>query len=172
VGCQQQGKNKHPNVWNAEADDSEWQVLKDVTEDFYLWQKTAPTCMKYIHVKGKYWNIVTWCLKGEIAEPERWPLLRNGSANTPIARQWPSLVMWSQQRETTETVFPMESVLRIFNEDQLHVLNSWESAVCSESMRVAWDGRQPARTWAWKKWNVSRWKQHDWEHSSVCCSDL
>jgi hypothetical protein len=47
-----------------------------------------------------------------------------------------------------------------------------ESAVCSESMRLAWDGRQPPRTWSRKQRNVRRWKQRDWEHRSVCDSDL
>jgi hypothetical protein len=33
-----------------------------------------------------------------------------------------------------------------------------EYAVCSESMRLAWDGRQPARTCAQKQRNVRCWK--------------
>jgi hypothetical protein len=45
---------KRPNVRNAEVDDFDRRVVKDVIEDFYLLQKVVPTCKKLLPcVKGK-----------------------------------------------------------------------------------------------------------------------
>jgi hypothetical protein len=45
---------KRPNVRNAEVDDFDRRVIKDVIEDFYLRQKVVPTCKKLLPcVKGK-----------------------------------------------------------------------------------------------------------------------
>jgi hypothetical protein len=41
---------KRPNVRNAEIDDFDRRVIKDVTEDFYLQQKVVPTCKKLLPV--------------------------------------------------------------------------------------------------------------------------
>jgi hypothetical protein len=44
---------KCPNVRNAEVDDCDRWVIKDVIEDFYSRQKVVPTCKELLSVKGK-----------------------------------------------------------------------------------------------------------------------
>jgi hypothetical protein len=44
---------KRPNVRNAEVDDFDRRVIKDVIEDFYFRQKVVPICKKLLRVKGK-----------------------------------------------------------------------------------------------------------------------
>jgi hypothetical protein len=41
---------KRPNVRNAEVDDFDRRVIKDVIEDFYLRQNVVPTCKKLLPV--------------------------------------------------------------------------------------------------------------------------
>jgi hypothetical protein len=69
---------------------------------------------------------VAYLLKARNMEPEKQPLLGNGSANTPIAEQWFSMChviatrdVHATTEERLEAVFSVQSVPRLYNEDQL-----------------------------------------------------
>jgi hypothetical protein len=61
---------KRPNARNAEVDDFDRRVIKDVIEDFYLRQKVVPTCKKFLPVLKKRinfnWKVTT--LRGILKE--------------------------------------------------------------------------------------------------------
>jgi hypothetical protein len=111
--------------------------------------------------------IVTWGLTAGIAEPEKQPLLGNCYVN---------MQQYQSHRWTTSQLAKWRNCWkRCFLRGQCRKLYRkaiWTSPVSlqsagSQSMRLAWAGHQPARTWARKKRIVRRWKQRDWEHWSV-----
>jgi hypothetical protein len=95
---------------------------------------------------------VRW--KPELWNQQRQPLLGNGSANTSVARQWFNSrhLMAATDTHTTieellEAVFSVRSVRRLYNEDQLPLRESLESAVRSVGgwceMAASLRGREP-----------------------------
>jgi hypothetical protein len=59
-------------------------------------------------------------------EPEEKPLLRNGSANTPVARQWlischvrAATGRYAIIEQLLESMFSVQSGPRLYNDDQL-----------------------------------------------------
>jgi hypothetical protein len=95
-------------------------------------------------------STVTWGLTARIAEPEKQPLLGNETAGNNGGTVGGG-VFCAVRAKTIGR--PSE---------QAHL-------VCSDGMRLAWDGHQPARTWARKKVNVCHYvQQNDWEHWPVC----
>jgi hypothetical protein len=64
AGLSTPGKTwKRPNVQNANIDDFDRRVLKDVTEDVFTKKKIVPNCKKLLPVfKGRInfdWNVTT-----------------------------------------------------------------------------------------------------------------
>jgi hypothetical protein len=43
-------KQKRPNAWNANLDDFNWHVIKDVSEDFYLWQNILSKMWEHLRL--------------------------------------------------------------------------------------------------------------------------
>jgi hypothetical protein len=96
------------------------------------------------------------CWKPQLWSQQRKPLLGNGSANTPVARQWLGsrhVMAATDMQATVEElleVFPVRSVPRLYKEDQLSLGDSLERAVESvlgwcEMAASLW-GREPWKT--------------------------
>jgi hypothetical protein len=80
--------------------------------------------------------IVTRLLEPRIVSQQRRPLIGNGSANIPVARQWLSshhtmaaTDTHATTEELLEVVFSVWSMSGLYNEDQLPLRESHETAV-------------------------------------------
>jgi hypothetical protein len=92
--------------------------------------------LKCIIACNNSYDTVAYLLKARTVESEKQLLLGNGSANPPIAGQWFSMChviattdAHAKIEELLEDVFSVESVPRLYNEDQLPLRDSPETAV-------------------------------------------
>jgi hypothetical protein len=106
-------------------------------------------------------NFILWhvCWKSELRSQQRQPWLRTSSANTPVDSQWLSsrhviaaTDTHAAMEKLLEEMFYVRSMLRLYNEGQLPLRESWDGRY--KRRKLAWDGRHSARTWTRKQRNV------------------